>query len=194
MPRVPLLRRSGKVSPPNNNNNKALEPNPDHAWKALALVNDWIRHSDAKAGVTLAFTGVLATTTFNLASNFENRSAFFDLLVVFACTLLVLTGALCGWTLTPRVNDKDADRDAINRLFFGDISKNFSGKRQEYSDVLHTLTANPGELTRDLADQIHANAKIATTKARFAKWSIRSALATGAAVATMAVVIGATNL
>lgn len=169
--------------------NAALPPNPEHAWKALALVNEWIRHSDTKAGVTLAFTGVLGTMTFNLAKDFASRSPLFDVLVAAACTLLVLTGALCGWTLTPRVNDKDADRDAINRLFFVSISRNFSGKRQEYIDVLHTLTANPIELTRDLADQVHANAKIASVKATSAKWAIRSALATGATVAAIAIVI-----
>jgi hypothetical protein len=184
-------RRSTEASVPDGE--VAPEPNPDHAWKALALVNEWIRHSDAKAGVTLAFTGVLGTTTFNLANNFETRSQLFDALVVVACSLLVVTGALCGWTLTPRVNDKDADRDAINRLFFGHISKNFRGKRQEYSDVLHTLTSDPAELTKDLAHQIHANAKIATIKAEFAKWSIRSALVTSATVAMMALVIGITN-
>jgi hypothetical protein len=169
------------------------EPNPEHAWKALALVNEWIRHSDAKAGVTLAFTGALGAMTFNLANGFQPRSAVFDSVVIIASAFLLTTGALCGWTLTPRVNDKDADGDAINRLFFVSISQNFSGKRQQYIDVLHTLTADPTELTKDLADQIHANAKIATVKARFAKWAIRSALATGAAVAVLAVVIGTTN-
>lgn len=168
-------------------------PDPDHAWKVLALVNEWIRHSDAKAGVTLAFTGVLGTMTFNLARDFESRSPVFDALVVVACALLVLTGGLCGWTLTPRVNDKDADRDAINRLFFASISRNFKGKREEYADVLHTLTADPVQLTADLADQIHANARIATTKAKFAKWAMRSAFAAGATVAALAIVIGSTN-
>ncbi|MFF7292012.1 Pycsar system effector family protein [Microbacterium sp. NPDC008134] len=185
-----LVRRSRttnlKVEP-------SPSPNPDHAWKALALVNEWIRHSDAKAGVTLAFVGVLGTMTFNLAKNFEARSTFFDVLVVLACSLLVVTGALCGWTLTPRVNDKDSGRDAINRLFYVSISRNFKDKREQYVDVLHTLTANPVELTNDLADQIHANANIATVKATYAKWAIRSALASGAAVAALAVVIGISN-
>ena len=183
-----ILRRrsSGVVS---LDPSAALPPNPEHAWKALALVNEWIRHSDTKAGVTLAFTGVLGTMTFNLTKDFASRSPLFDVLVATACTLLVLTGALCGWTLTPRVNDKDADRDAINRLFFVSISRNFSGKRREYIDVLHTLTANPIELTRDLADQVHANAKIASVKATSAKWAIRSALSTGATVAAIAIVI-----
>lgn len=169
------------------------EPNPDHAWKTLALVNEWIRHSDAKASVTLAFTGVMATTTFNLAKDFTARTALFDTLVVMACFLLLMTGGLCGWTLTPRVKDKDADRDAINRLFFASIDRNFRGKRQEYSEVLHTLTSEPVELMKDLADQIRVNARIATVKATAAKWAIRCALAAGAAIAALALVVGITN-
>lgn len=168
-------------------------PDPDHAWKALGLVNEWIRHSDAKAGVTLAFTGVLGSMTFNLANDFEPRTGVFDGLVVVVCVFLGLTGFLCGFTLTPRVNDKDADQDAINRLFYASIAGNFRGRRQQYRDVLHTLTADPTELTNDLADQIHANARIATVKARFAKWAIRSALATGVLVAVLAIFIGVEN-
>lgn len=171
----------------------ATSPDPDHAWKALALVNEWIRHSDAKAGVTLAFAGVLGAMTFNLAKDSTARSLAFDVLVVVACALLVLTGGLCGWTLTPRVNDKDADRDAINRLFFASISRSFKGQRQEFADVLHTLTADPVELTRDLAHQIHANARIATVKAEYAKWAIRTVLAAGAVVAALAIAIGIGN-
>lgn len=178
---------------PLSNDSAPPGPDPDHAWKTLALVNEWIRHSDAKAGVTLAFTGVLGTMTFNLARDFETRSPTSDTLVVVACALLVLTSGLCGWTLTPRVNDRDADRDAINRLFFASISRNFKGKREEYVDGLHTLTADPVRLTRDLADQIHANARIATIKAEFAKWAIRSAFAAGATVAALAIIIGSTK-
>lgn len=193
MYRSPFSRRQRAHLGPPADDAAAVAPDPDHAWKALALVNEWIRHSDAKAGVTLAFTGVLGTMTFNLAKDFEARSPTFDVLVVVACALLALTGGLCGWTLTPRVNDNDAARDAINRLFFASISRNFKGKREEYADVLHTLTANPVELTRDLADQIHANARIATVKAQFAKWAVRSALAAGGTIAALAIVIGITN-
>lgn len=169
------------------------EPDPDHAWKTLALMNEWIRHSDVKAGVTLAFTGVMATTTFNLAKDFTPRTAVFDSAVVIACLLLTFTGALCGWTLTPRLKDKDVDRDAINRLFFVSIHRNFRGKRQEYREALRTLSSDPVELTKDLADQIHVNARIATIKATAAKWAIRCALAAGAAIAFLAFVVGVTN-
>lgn len=171
------------------------QPNPDHAWKTLALMNEWIRHADAKAGVTLAFTGVLATMTFNLVKDFQGRDAVFDILVVLACALLVLTGALCGLTLVPRTTDKreDEDPDAINHLFFVSIYSSFRGERQRYSEALRTLIAEPDELTKDLAYQIHANARIATVKTTAATWAIRSALVAGASVAVLAIFIGITN-
>lgn len=172
---------------------KPPNPDPDHAWRALALMNEWIRHSDAKAGVTLAFVGVLGTMTFNLVKDFHPRDAVFDTLTVVACTLLVLTAALCVWTLTPRLKDRDADSEAINRLFFASIDRHFRGERKRYSEVLRTLAADPVELVADLADQIHANARIATVKASCAKWAIRSALAAGAAVALLAALVGITN-
>jgi len=181
------------------------DPNPDHAWKALALVNEWIRHADSKAAVTLAFTGVLATMTFNLVKDFHSRSVLFDWLVIIACALIVTTGALCGLTLTPRFKrstkakgttgeqDAEAEEDVVNHLFYASISKNFKGKRRDYSDVMHTLTADPVELTRDLSHQIHANAQIATVKNQCARLAIQSALLTGGAVAAIAIVIGVTN-
>lgn len=59
-----------------------------------------------------------------------------------------------------------------------------------YTEVLGTLTSDPRELVRDLADQVHANAKIATLKAKYVKWAIRSALGSGACVAMVAIVVG----
>lgn len=168
-------------------------PNPDHAWKLLGLVNEWIRHADAKAGVTLAFTGVLATMLFSLVKDFDQRTILFDGLVVIAVVLLVLAAGLCAWTLTPRVGDADAEPKAVNRLFFGSITKNFKGNRQYYCDTLGTLTTDPHELTKDLAEQIHANAKIATVKVTAVKRAVRFALAAGSTVAAIASIIGITN-
>lgn len=168
----------------------APEPDPDHAWKLLSLVNEWIRHSDTKAGVTLAFVGVLGTMLFNLVRGFSQRSLLFDVVVVVACALLVLTAALSGWTLTPRVNDKDVDPEAINRVFFASIARHFKGDRPGYAEVLGTLTSDPRELVRDLADQVHANAEIATLKAKYVKWAIRSALGAGMCVAMVAIIVG----
>lgn len=153
-------------------------------------MNEWIRHSDAKAGVTLAFTGALATMTFNLAKDFEHRYVFFDAVVLVICLLLVVTGCLCGWTLTPRLKDKEVDQAGVNLLFFMSIEHSYRLKRQQYSDELHTLTSDHTQLTRELADQIHANARIATVKSKTVTWAIRSALAVGVAVAALATIVG----
>lgn len=165
-------------------------PEPDHAWKALSLVNEWIRHSDAKAGVTLAFVGALATMLFNLLRIPAERNVGFILVVVGGCGFLLLAAVLCGLTLTPRVNDRDAVPEAINRLFFKSISAHFSGDRPGYAEVLSTLTSDRRELVKDLAHQIHANARIATVKGELVKWAIRSALVAGACVGGVAALVG----
>lgn len=144
--------------------------------------------------MTLAFTGALGTMLFNLVREPTTRSVLFDVAVVAGCCFLFLTAALCAWTLTPRVNDRDADPESINRLFFGSISHHFKGERPRYTEVISTLTSDPHELVKDLADQIHANAKIATIKAKYAKWAIRSALIAGACVAAVALTIGITGI
>lgn len=165
-------------------------PNPDHAWKALSLVNEWIRHCDAKAGVTLAFTGALGTILFNLVRSATERGIWFDGLVVLAAALLLLTAGFCAWTLTPRVDDRAAEPESINRLFFGSIATSFKDTRAEYRKALATLTTDPHELTQDLADQIHANARIATVKATWARRAVRSAIAAGLIIALIAIYIG----
>lgn len=185
--------RVRRVRPPKAKQAPKPAPNADHAWKLLSLVNEWIRHSDSKAAVTLAFTGAMATLLFNLARAIEERFVLLDVSVVIACVCLATTGAMCGLTLTPRVNDKDADPETINRIFYASITKYYSGRRPEYADVLRTLSENPAELIRDLADQIHANAKIATIKAKCAKWAIRAGLAAGASIGFTSILIGITN-
>lgn len=161
----------------------------DHAWKLLSLVNEWIRHADAKATATLAFTGALAALLYNLVKKQTDAGAAFDFFAVITCIALGLALLFCGLTLTPRIKDRDPDPDTINRIFFGSITKHYDGKRPAYRDVLKVLTENPQELIKDLADQIHTNARIATTKTRYAQWAIRSVLAAGVFLSIVAILI-----
>lgn len=167
------------------------QPNPDHAWKQLSLVNEWIRHSDAKAGATLAVTGVLATMTFNLSNHLAGRTLLTDVLQVAIVLLLILTGFLGGWTLAPRIRDRAANPDVPNRLYFGSIATGFT--QATYRAALISLMADPVALVGDLADQIYVNAMIATAKAQRVKWAVRGAFATVPLVAALAVVVGVIN-
>ncbi|MGW4340794.1 Pycsar system effector family protein [Rhodococcus koreensis] len=168
------------------------EIDPDHAWKLLSLVNEWIRHADAKATATLAFTGALGTLLYNLVKNQTDTGATLDIFAVLTCIALGLALLFCGLTLAPRIQDhKDQDNepDTINRIFFGSITKHYDGRRPAYRDVVKTLTEDPHELIRDLADQIHTNARIATTKSHHAQRAIRSLLAAGVCLAVVAILI-----
>lgn len=186
---MPLLFRKRPVAP-----EETSLPNPEQAWKLLSLVNEWIRHSDAKAAVTLAFTTGLSVMLFNLADGFAERSQVFDVAVVLAAGLLLITAGFCAWTLTPRIADQEANPERVNLLFFGSIAVRFKNDRGNYREELRLLTSDPTALTHDLTDQIHANANIATVKARAIQRGIRSALAAAAAVAAAAVIAGITHL
>lgn len=172
-------------------------PNADHAWKLLGLVNEWIRHSDSKAAITLAFTGAMATLLFNLARLVKEQTLLLNSAVVIAALLLGTTALLCGLTLIPRVVHTDGgitpSDSAANRLFYASIHKHFAGRPDAYAQALRDLTADEAEVIRDLAASIHVNASIATAKAVYAKWAVVAALASAAAIAFAAIVVDLTS-
>lgn len=163
------------------------QPSPDHAWKLLSLVNEWIRHADAKATVSLAFTGAMGTLLFNMVKDLPNTTICTNISAVATCSALVLAGVFCGLTLVPRT--KPTPGDEINKLFYGHITKHFADDRPRYRDVLRTLTAEPESLTHDLADQIYENARIATVKNTYARRSIFTVILAGLLLAVVAVTV-----
>lgn len=172
----------------------ASPPEPDHAWTLLSSTNEWIRHADAKAAVTLAFLAALGAMLFDLTRDASARSLAFDATAVAACVFLVVAAWFCGCTLNPRLRPRDEDPAHVNLLFFASITKHFEGDRAKYAAALAALTSDSGELLRDLADQIHANARIATIKTGFARRAIWSALSAGASVGALALIIGIANV
>ncbi|WP_456515910.1 Pycsar system effector family protein [Agrococcus sp. UYP33] len=156
----------------------------------MSSINEWIRHADAKAAVTLAFVGALGTMVFDLTRDASARSLVFDVTAVAACVFLVMAAWFCGCTLNPRLRTGEEDPGQVNRLFFASIAKHFEGDRAKYAVALAALTSDSGDLLRELADQIHANARIATVKTGFAKRAIWSALCAGASVGALALIIG----
>ncbi len=49
-------------------------PDADQAWKALGLVNDWIKHAEAKASAAMAASGVSAVLLYNLDKSQTNAT------------------------------------------------------------------------------------------------------------------------
>lgn len=167
-------------------------PNPEHAWRTLSLMNEWIRHADAKAGVTLALAGVLGTMLFNLSEQVDDWTRFSASVVIFTCFCLGATIILCGLTLIPRTRSSGRN-PAPNMLFFGNIASHYEDHQQKFRTEFNTLSSDPETLTSEIADQIHANAHIATTKSRRATWAIGAILLASVGVGLLALIIATTT-
>jgi Family of unknown function (DUF5706) len=165
-------------------------PEPEQAWKALLLVNDWVKHAEVKLGVVLAATAASGGVVYNLVKGHGSANVAFDIVAVI-CAASVLTAGVCAMIgLYPRVRIRRKVRDdTINPLFFHDVARAYKGDAPSYSAVLHTLTTNRDDLIRHLGQQIHANATVAQRKYRWANRAIRALLLDLLAIAALATLI-----
>lgn len=157
---------------------------PDQAWKALSVVNDWIRHAESKVGVVLAFGGVSAGVLYNLVKNQSDSGWFLNVMIVLCAAFIILLAICAAMALVPR-NLKRGVQGMINPLFFGDIAKKYGENGLNYDDVLHALTGDSDELTKHIARQIYDNAVVAHLKF---KWTNLAIYALFAALLTLAIV------
>ncbi|MFG6491279.1 Pycsar system effector family protein [Microbacterium sp. P03] len=116
-------------------------------------------------------------------------------LVILDGVALLLALAFAAAGLFPRTRagrksgEKISEADVeANLLFFGDVSRIYKQRQPSYRDVLASLTSNPAELTAQIADQIYANSKIASTKFFCVNWAIRLELS-GALLLSAVVVV-----
>lgn len=188
-----------------------VQAEPDHAWKVLATTNEWIRHADAKTGVTLAFAGVTGTTLFNLVKDEDAWSLFLNIFVFVDLLLLGLAITFAYFALFPRTKTraerrqwlprrkgspvpsespvtKDSQQDQVNLLFFGHIASHYKDRGPSYHEVLTLITKDRERLTGQIAAQIHENSHVATSKFKYVNRAIKAELA------AVAVLLGAVIL
>lgn len=163
---------------------------PDQAWKALSLVNDWVKHAEVKLGVVLATTGVSGGVLFNLVKNQEHASQALDAASVISGTSVLAAGVCAMIGLYPRVTLQRRTSDGgDNPLYFEDIARLHKDDAPSYGVSLHMLIANPNDLVQHLGQQIHANATVAQRKYRWANRAIRALLLGLLALGAVATII-----
>ncbi|MEV7670212.1 Pycsar system effector family protein [Streptomyces sp. NPDC088752] len=145
-------------------------PNADHAWKALALVVDWIKHAETKAGVTLAAAGVASGVLYNLLKDATTPSTWLLLCSILSALGLVATGLCAGCALWPRLRMKE---EPTSLLYFHHIARGHP-KSDTYTTSLISLTADIDALVGEIASQGWANSKVAHKKYMWSGWAIRS--------------------
>lgn len=183
---------------------------PDQAWKSLNLVNDWIRHADAKVGATLAVSGVSAAMLYNLVRGQHNPGFLLSSAAVIAGVATGLAGGSAALALMPRLaletkftqwrscrdvamEELGPRDDPVNLLFFSNVAKQYDGDAPSYIELLCALTADREKLTRQIAHQVHANATVAHRKFIWADRAIRLIVIALLVLAIVAVMIGAKN-
>lgn len=198
-----MIRRSLSRRPKQQREPAASEPptpepapDPDQAWKALSLVNDWIRHAEAKATATLAAAGVSGGVLYNLVHSLVNPSHALDIIATINAVMIVVSGGASIMALVPRLTVRRARatppdmrtessastststsvilEDPVNLLYFRDIARHYKGDAPTYSQILATLTSDPAKLTEYIGYQVHANSDVAHRKYT---WANRAAIA-----------------
>lgn len=161
-------------------------PDPDHAWKALGLVNEWIRHGDAKISVTLAVTGASGVMLFNLLANQAKTPLALELLGGGCAVALFLAALFAVIGLVPqvRVRGRREPESYTNLLFYRHIAGGWNGKTAGFVHALGELTIDKQELTKHIGEQVHANAGVARRKY---VWSDRAIKALAAGLLLLAV-------
>lgn len=185
-------------------------PDPDQAWKALSITNEWVRHADTKVGVTLAFVGATGTMLYNLVKSLQDWGWLLGGAAII-CTIALFVATAAGFMAlfprttphTPQRNftgtkeagapedeNSPADEEAVNLLFYGDIAHKYSDNRPTFVDVFRILTNDKNRMTGHIAHQIHVNAHIATTKFRWTNRAIKAEVAAVGALALVAFLVG----
>lgn len=175
------MRRRKAVSEPTQ---------PDHAWKVLSTTNEWIRHADAKTGVTLAFVGVNGTLLFNVARTNDVWSFWLNLAVFSCMAALVAAVGFAAGALFPRTKTREQRKklrgsrkpasrveattspDQVNLLFFGHVATHYKDDGPTYQEVLSLITKDRDRLTEQIAAQVHENSHVALIKFRYVNRAI----------------------
>jgi Family of unknown function (DUF5706) len=152
----------------------------------LSLVNDWIRHAEAKATATLAAAGVTGGVLYNLVHAQTRPSLALDIVVTINAIAIIASGGSAVMALVPRLTVRKGKQgranvhpsaqtspaaeslpspeDPVNLLFFRDIARRYRGDAPTYTQVLSTLTSDPAKLTEYIGQQVHANSDVAHRK------------------------------
>lgn len=158
------------------------------AWALLGLVNDWVRHAEAKLGVVLAFLGALSAGLVALVIEIGHPSLTMALIEVTAAVLLMLSVGSAGSALLPQHAPQD-QRTRANPLYYGDIRAHYSSDEAAYLAELKSTLTNRSALVELIGRQVLANSAVAHRK--FARANSAILLGLTASIAITVVGVGA---
>ena len=141
----------------------------DHLYKIFQNVNDWLKFSEAKNAMLIAFNGASIYGLMKLLDlNTVKTVAFFQVILVIVIGIIVISTVVALISFVPQVTIVKPEewfaRDISKNIFFFEYLKN-----QGPEEILREVSqpdepADFSTLERDLAVQIQQNSIIASRK------------------------------
>jgi hypothetical protein len=164
-----------------------FDGNPDHAWKALGLIVDWIKHAETKAGAAMAAAGVTGGVLYNLVKSVTVVGPWLAVTSVMCATAVLAAGLCAALALVPRLGLRADTPDSP--LYYKHIAQKHPAKPHTYFEDLHRLTASKEDLVREIAEQVWANSHVALRKYTWGSRAIVCLVAALASLAWVAVIL-----
>jgi hypothetical protein len=143
----------------------------DSPWKVLTLVNEWVRHAEAKAAAVLAGAGVAGALVYQLVRDEAAPSAPFTVIAVLASALVICSGLAASAALWPRLTQPGRPASLI---YFQHIAHGLH-TADDSCGALKSEFASDG-LFAEVAGQIFSNARVAREKFRWTRLALMSFL------------------
>ena len=171
--RIPPMRF--RTEPQRQPPSDTPQPDPDQAWKVLALNIDWIKHAENKAAATLTASGIIGGVLYNLV---KGQSDAGDLLSAAAglCAFFAFAGGLCA-AIALRPRHLRMKEEPTSLLYYSHIARTY--RRDDtagYVKSLRETISNPDHLVDEVGAQIHANAHVAAAKFKWGNLGLTSVL------------------
>lgn len=137
-------------------------------WKILEHTNDWLRFADTKAAGALAASGVIGGLAMNAllddTTHLPTAAVWF---VISGLVGLLVAAGLAVSVLVPRLNVGEP----TSLIYYAHVAQRYKKDADAHHQALQALLADEGALTKELANQVWANATVARRKYLFSSWS-----------------------
>lgn len=143
----------------------------EQAWRVLLLINDWIKHADAKTAGTLAATGVTAGVLYSVVSDIEDLPLPTTIWASATAVFLLFAVVFAGLALRPRLWTRVP---ATSKVYFEHIARAYPKSTSQMTFVRDFTTSfsDHGSVASEVAAQVWAIAHVAAAKYRWVNLSI----------------------
>jgi hypothetical protein len=151
----------------------------EHHARTLAMINEWVRFLDAKAGAVLAANAAVIAAGFGLLKDnlpYLRTHPFSFVILCVACLMFVASVVTCLYCIVPTLSPyksplhklfafwtphvrRASSEDKTSVLFFGHI---ITGP--DYLSKLRSIQHNHDAMALQWAEQIAANSEVARSK------------------------------